>query len=239
MLFRSWAFIFACISLIFFDLLKNKLIKVIPLIMMINMFVIMFVSQTRAAWFAFIIVVVMWIFSFESLLKKAVTQWLIACIPLIVLIISGLLNQIINIDNQYVSLFNGRENIWRMSLLWSRDGMFFGLYNKYNEVYTHNIFVEHVLYYGYILALIFIFLTYKSIHYHVERISNQIGYDALICFVGIVFVASQENAVFSISCGGVFVFSCGFLILISCVYKTPVPHFSIVSKAMKFFSHKR
>lgn len=217
-----WAFIFACVCLISFDVFKNKMIKVFSLAIIIYMWIIMVGSQTRTAWGTFVIVVILWLFPFTSIFKRKIIQWMIAAIPLIIIILTGIIRLFIGFSYTMKTFFNGREGIWYTSLMHSMDSPFWGVYNKYNTVYTHNIFVEHVLFYGYIIAIVFIVLTYKAINFHIDNINKQVSYDALVCFVGCLIVSSMEDLIFSAFCGGVFVFACSFLVLMSNVGEASV-----------------
>ena len=147
---------------------------------------------------------------------------MIAAIPLIIIILTGIIRLFIGFSYTMKTFFNGREGIWYTSLMHSMDSPFWGVYNKYNTVYTHNIFVEHVLFYGYIIAIVFIVLTYKAINFHIDNINKQVSYDALVCFVGCLIVSSMEDLIFSAFCGGVFVFACSFLVLMSNVGEASV-----------------
>lgn len=217
-----WAFIFACVSLITFDVFKNKMIKIFSLVVMIYMWIIMVGSQTRTALGAFALVVLLWLFPFTSIFKRKIIQGIVAAIPLVTILLTVIIRLFIGFSHTMRTFFNGREGIWYTSLMHSMDNPFWGLYNKYNTVYTHNIFVEHVLFYGYIIAIVFIVLTYRSISFHIGSIDKQVCYDALVCFIGCLVVSSMEDLVFSAFCGGVFVFACSFLVLMSNVGETPV-----------------
>lgn len=211
-----WAYIFSCVGLIAFDILKHKIIKCIDLLLICYMIIIMIESRTRAALVSFFFVLLFWIFPIKKFLQSRLVQIIFSCMPGLIAIVAILFWQF-GFGREWFggSFLNGREAIWKEELALAFRHPFIGNYATYYEEYTHNVFVEHALFYGLIIAFLFIYLTYKTIHIHCAKLDNQVSYDGLICFLGCLLLSSQENMIFSAACGGVFVLSCSFLIIMS------------------------
>ncbi len=210
-----WAFIFFCGALLSTDIWNRKIIKIFFFALTIILACIVFQTNTRAAEYSLIFVTIFFFFRPVKLLSKRIVGIICGFIPFLVIIVATILYVFGFHTSDMATMLNGRELIWLRDLALSLQHPFLGDYTGNIDHYPHNIFMEHVLYFGYPAAILFMLLTSGIITHHINRIYNRINYDGFLFFVGCLLIASMENNIFSVSAGGMFEFSCTFLLLMN------------------------
>lgn len=208
-----WAFVFFAGNLICFDYFHNKFIKGINIIWMLHMFAIVIFTETRAAIVACSVILLLRIWPKVNVFKHKIVCFFVALIPSIIVYVAIALY-----DRGYGSIngiLNGRERIWKECIELAGNAPLIGGYEEFFSIYPHNTFIEHILFFGYIIAIMFIVAVSIVLMVHIKKIQKIVNYDGLICFIGSMLMASQENAIFSLACGCVFTYVCSFVFVMA------------------------
>lgn len=156
------------------------------------------ITETRTVIVTFAVLIITRIL---PVIKVLTHKWLaaaMACIPAVVGICGALSN---------FNLFNGRERIWRLYLDLAMKSPVIGRYTEYHSAYTHNIFVDQSLYFGFVFAIFFMVLLGALLFNSSKYIKSRSQYTGYMAAIGIMLVSALEGAIFSGGCGGIFVYA--------------------------------
>lgn len=156
------------------------------------------ITETRVVMGALVLLVITRVLPIIKALKYKWVAAMIALVPAVVSIGSVWLN---------TSIFNGRENIWRLGFIMAMQSPLIGNYSQYQSIYTHNIFVDHVLYYGYPFAICFAAILSWLLFNSAKYVKSRCQYTAYIATIGTILISSMEGAIFSGGSGGLFVYA--------------------------------
>lgn len=179
------------------------------------LFFITLATETRTATIVLVLLFVLMVLPRLKLLLHPIAVAVAAMLPMLVTYISILVYHMGLRDSKGNTVLNGRERLWISYLETADKHPISGNYMFGENGYTHNLYVEHALFFGYILAIVFILLTFWALKRATTYIQTTLQYDAYLAFVGMLLMASQENMVLSTGCGGAFVYAYGFLLLSS------------------------
>lgn len=111
------------------------------------------------------------------------------------------------------SLLHGRESRWIHYLDIAKNVSITQRYTKFYEIYTHNIFWEHVLFYGYFVAVGYVFLMVLSLTSASKNIKCKYQFMSYVAFVCLLLISSTESAIFSTGQGGTFIYAFVLLLI--------------------------
>lgn len=210
-----WACVYGMVSIQAIGYFRVRWpVKVMLAILCGYLFYITIATDTRAALVVLFLFLVLKCLPQIKILTNPWTTIVIAALPALVTFASILLFRS-NMFSSYAggSLLDGREFLWMNYLTLAMEHPLSGDYAGMEGVYTHNLFVEHALLFGYVLATLFIVLTALALSKAVLQIRSRKQYDAYLAFAGMLLLSSQENLVFSTGCGGMFVYAYAFLFM--------------------------
>ena len=133
--------------------------------------------------------------------------------PALVVMLSVLLYLLGFHDSQGNTLLDGREILW---LKYLNDAISLPLTGRYlidGSAYSHNIMVDYIYMFGFVIAFFFFILMESTLRTIVRRKkrSHRINYDACCAFLCCVLLSSMEGMVFSTGAGGVFIIAFYFM----------------------------
>jgi hypothetical protein len=203
----AWALIFFCYGLIFFDYVENPVLKILAIGGMAYFEWICWKTDAKSAIYASIIILLLRFWPIKQIMQSKLIAWLVAGIPMLITYFGVFLYYLI-FSKGVPSLFTGRERGWASYLKLAGENPLMGMYAQYGSIYTHNIYVEHVLFWGYPMAIVFVVVTAYVILNHLKQVKKIISYDCYIAFIACLLMGSMENSVFSTGVGGLFVYAC-------------------------------
>ena len=213
-----WAYLFACSCLISLFYFKNWAVRIFLLILIANFIKIEFETDARGSLYAIFFVLLFILFPIRKMILHKYSAFIFAAIPVIfVILFNGIWKLgLFSGRTDGGTLLTGREIIWDRYLTLILDSPFFGDYAQYAEVYSHNIFVDYVIMFGYILAFFWIIFVGYTMSKQAEKIDDShlnVQYIAYTNFIGALINASVEGMVFGLGAGGALVFAYSFLFL--------------------------
>ena len=217
----SWAYIYYAALIIAIDLHPNlykvKLFKLFPIVITILFLSITSATVARSATVSIVFLCVFRLLPKLKMVKSELWAYFISLFPLLTVLVS------VNIasrgwrNSKGETLLDGRETIWTECFHQIRDSILFGKYQTMQSVYTHNIFMDHLIVYGGIFSIIYIICTIQVLRsVSSYGFKERYQYDAYIGFCGACLMASIEGMVFSTGCGGIFFYAFTFLFLANC-----------------------
>lgn len=177
------------------------------------LFYITLATETRTATIVLVLLITLKILPRIKLLGHPITAGVVAIMPMLITYTSIWLFEMGLQDVSGTSVLNGREQLWINCLKAADQHPILGNYIIGNTIYTHNLYVEHTLLFGYVMAALFMLMTFWTLKKTVANIQTPLQYDAFLAFAGMVLMSSQENMIFSTGCGGAFVYAYSFLLI--------------------------
>lgn len=208
-----WAFLFSCALILTMDFFNKALVKVICYIGLYMLFTITMAARARGSQVAIIVLLIFHLLPQIELLKKRWIAYFIPLVPLLIFILSELfwfLGAFRGMSGG--TLLNGREVHWLEYFNVIIENPLWGNKN-YADKYTHNIFLQHALCFGFPVAIIYIVSITRALLNILPGIQSRLQYDALIAFMAVMLQASQENSVLSIGVGGAYLYALSILLL--------------------------
>lgn len=206
-----WAYVFSAVAILQYDSCEKCLKKILMLLIVGVMLLISIMCDARGAIIAALFLLVA---HFMPQLKNNILQKVVIFAPMIPMLLTYGFIWIWKLQSQQGiadTILTGREILWSNYLKYAQQNPLTGNYIQYSNQYTHNIYVEHVLFYGYPMALIFIAYMSYVVYKNSKKITSRLQYDALMAFIGVLLLSSVENMAMSIGGGAIIIYSYSFL----------------------------
>lgn len=214
----TWSFLFFAGLLLFCVKLKEQKSSIIFRIALSGicgyLFYIAVVSQSRLAVLCMCLYL---LFHFlprmDFLLKKEIV-YLEACIPIAIVFLSFFIYDF-SIGRQYyygVSLLNGREQIWKDCLKEALSHAFTGMGWISQDIYSHNVFVDHIYLLGCPLGIVFFLILASVLKTVALNAESKFQYEAFLAFLFCLLQGANETMVFLTGSGGCYLFAFTFLL---------------------------
>ncbi len=234
----SWALIYAMGAILsfdyFFERVRHKLLFLLVEILIYGFMI--FISIIADSRFSTLVMLVALFFRIAPVVKifnNKKVRLVIALFPFLFMIFSQLLVFIgLFSDMDGGTLLNGREIIWQEAIDNVMLNPLFGINYKTidpNTYYSHNIFVDHCVLFGFPVAFVFVVvLGYIMVckipifkkKKKMRNVSERLKYDAFVMFCLVIFSSTVEGAFFSVGAGGLYLFSYGLLLIAASKEKT-------------------
>lgn len=217
----TWAYILFASGLIAIDIIGFRIktiykfiLAIIALLFAIVLFGVAVITETRSAELGMIFLIIVRLLPRMRIVKTVLFPIIVSLLPALVVVCSFLFLIFgIGADMEGGTVLDAREYIWLSYLDVDVFQIAFGNLIEYENVYTHNIYMDLLVSHGAIVLILFISLTAITVKHVCAKLNTRVQYDSLFAFVGALIVASFEGMVFSIGCGGMYLYAYSFLMI--------------------------
>lgn len=209
----AWSYILGCYQFLMFDLTRNKIIKLINIFCIGYYIYISLITGMRAVLVMLPLIIILKILPKMSFLIKWYWCFGLTFMPGIITLLGAFLW-----SHYQVDLLNGRFRIWSEMLHNISIQVIVGDLKKYGDIYTHSAFLDVVLQFGIIIAVLLFLLIGCSMYRRVKNGVSRMGYDAYLLLCGILLTSCDEGGVLLTGFGGVWFLTYSLLFYIEAGY---------------------